>query len=103
MTMQAIEIMADSNRGVYIPQHFIESCADGWLNGIDADDIACVALGPDDNEQYWDAWVMVLDNASYTASNGDVYTLYQDGDLFAICFDKLTDEQRDNMGFNDND
>ena len=96
---QAIEIMADSARGVYIPQHFAESCADGWED-IAESDRATLLRGPDNNDWYWDSWDATLSHARYVADNGDVYTLHHDGDLFAVCHNKLTDEERENMGLN---
>ena len=95
MTMQAIEIMADSSRGQYIPQHFAESCADQWRQSIDQKDIDVLLAGPDD-DWYWDTWDRVLNNAQITI-DGYVYTLHHDGDLFAICHALLTDEERANL------
>ena len=88
--MEAIEIYADSSRGQYIPQYFAESYAEGW--NVSAEDIATLLRGPDE-EFYWDAWVSVLDSATFDTEEGQ-YILHQDGDLFAICIEKLTDEER---------
>jgi hypothetical protein len=33
--------------------------------------------------------------------NGKKYTLWQDGDLWAIAFDHLSDDEKENFGFDD--
>ena len=93
--MQAIEIYADSNRGVYIPQFFADTRADGW-HGISEENDAILKDGPD-NEWYWDTWVTVLANAYYLDDKGNKYTLYHDGDLFVICYEKMTEEEKTNL------
>lgn len=75
-----LALLLSDNRGIYIPQDFIE-CFD-W-EGIDEDDANVLSEGPD-HEDYWEAWDNVLNDAYYT--DGDkTFGLYQDGDLFAIC------------------
>lgn len=81
--MNNIEILADSARGVYIPQHFAETCEpEKW--GIDQDDIQTLLADPE-LEYYWDTWDWVLNNAERTDSSGNIWRLHQDGDLFAYC------------------
>lgn len=74
---------ADSARGVYIPQHFAESVNRDFLSGVNVDDLATLESGPD-AEWYWESWESVLDNARLTDSAGQIWTLYQDGDLWLI-------------------
>ena len=89
-----VEILADSNRGMYIPQHFAEACADRWEN-IMPDDLEVLLAGPD-NPEYWDAWASVLDTAQYM--DGDYrYILWQDGDLFAVCNARMTEQERQHI------
>jgi len=65
-------LYADSSRGIYIPQIFAQSIKRG-----------CVA-GPD-CEAYWDVWDGVLNDAELTdPTSGQVFTLFQDGDLWCI-------------------
>jgi hypothetical protein len=90
--MNNIELYADSNRGIYIPQHFIESCTEGW-SGISDENRAILAAGPE-HEHYWDAWESVLDSARFKLADGRVFSLHQDGDLWAIALDNLTDAER---------
>ena len=99
--LQAIEILADSSRGQYIPQYWAESKSDDWT-GFDADDIAILLAGPTHEyvtDAYWDVWAHVLENATCTltqdARNGAKqyeYRLHQgeSGDLFCVCEELMT-------------
>ena len=101
-------ILSDA-RGVYIPRDFVtddynelaeEHCAAWGMDEINRGSFeGCI--NPDD-EWYWDNWQYVLDNARYTEKEtGKVFTLYQDGDLWAICYDYMTEEERQNFGFDE--
>lgn len=79
--MDTIKCIIDSSRGIYIPQAFAEQF-EGW-HGIDPDDLAILLEGPD-HPDYWEAWDAVLSSASYADDDGHTWTLYQDGDLFAV-------------------
>lgn len=72
-------------RGVYIPQNFAESFADRVtsVSGVSAEEWAILEDGPD-NEQYWDVWTDVEQNAVITDENGVKYSIYQDGDCWLI-------------------
>lgn len=98
----AILILSDA-RGIYIPRDFvcddwngvdIEHC-DAW--GISLED-ATILQNPD-NEGYWETWNDVLNNAVYVDLEGNIFKLYQDGDLWGICYDKLTNEEKRNFSF----
>lgn len=98
--MNAVECLLDSNRGVYIPQNFAEEClgkGTTWT-GVSEEDRQILLAGPD-HEKYWDVWCDVLDTASIEV-NGHKYTLQigENGDLFAICPEKMTLEEQRNMG-----
>jgi len=98
--MSGISILLNDSRGVYIPQNFVE-CFDVTVWGFaeDDEDIATLLNGPED-EWYWDAWNNVLARAESTDSNGDVWMLSQDGDLFAYCEALMTeDEYADFFGY----
>jgi hypothetical protein len=93
----AIELLLDSARGVFIPQNFVESFSlVDWH--VSENDRAVLAKGPDDNECYWDVWDCVLNSAHYDY-NGKAWTLYQDGDLWAVCLDLMSEEEKSNFGF----
>lgn len=103
--MQAVILILSDARGVYIPRDFVvdnwneiaEEHCDKW--GIKQEDREILA--DPEHEHYWYAWDDVLGYAKFTSDNGDVYTLYQNGDLWGICFDKMTAEEKDNFGFED--
>lgn len=86
-----IKLLADSARGIYIPQYAESALCDGWVNW-DNETRAILACGPE-NPEYWDAWCEVLDRLEYTDNAGNVWRLYQDDDLFAVCSELLTDSE----------
>lgn len=91
--MSGIEILIGDHQGIYIPQQF--AGWQGWSN-IRKEDIEVLLEGPD-HDWYWDAWNDVLNDATYTDANGNVWHLYQDGDLFAFCEELMTDEEYENF------
>ena len=88
--MSGIEILLSDNRGIYIPQNFAEGFA-GW-SGINIEDLETIEKGPE-TEYYWEAWDSVLNDAFYVDKEGHHWRLYQDGDLFAICDELMTNEE----------
>lgn len=106
--MQAVIHILSDARGIYIPRDFLtdnhgdiarenclawgltEASESWWLNAADPD-----------AEGYWDAWSWVLDHAKFTTQDGDTYRLYQDGDLWGLCYERMTDEERSNFGFDE--
>lgn len=93
--LQAVELLMSDNRGVYIPRDFANECTIGW-SGVTDEQRA--ELQNVDGDSYWDIWDEVLNNAEYKTEQG-TWCLYQDGDLFAICYELMTDEEKENMGF----
>ena len=87
--MSGIEILMSDNRGVYIPRDFAEGF-DGW-SGINIEDLEILKKGPD-VDWYWEAWDNVLNDAFHNDKDGFTWRLYQDGDLFAICDQLMTNE-----------
>ena len=79
--MTTIKCIIDGAHGIYVPQAFVKRF-ENW-QGIDAEDLAILLEGPD-NRYYWDSWDYVLATASYKDDDGHTWTLYQDGDLFAV-------------------
>lgn len=104
MKNQNIILLLDSARGAFIPRDFI---TDG-LNNVDekhcsnwhinTDDALLLALGTD-LEWYWETWERVLNDAYFIADDGRKFTLHHDGDLWAICYESMTDEEKQNFGF----
>lgn len=79
---ERIELLLCDSRGVYIPRDFLEFDLDKWHIKLSEEDIA--ELQNPCNEWYWECWQSILDNAYYIDDKGDKWTLWQDGDLFAV-------------------
>ena len=90
--LQAINLLLSDCRGVKIPQDFYNNFdLEKWhikksyfLNN----------LNNYLSENYWKAWEEILNSAYYLDDNGDKFVLYQDGDLFGICYEIMTDSER---------
>jgi len=89
----AINLLLDSNRGIYIPQHFVNEF-DLPLFGIaeDGEDIKTLRAGPD-HQWYWGAW----DNILRHAETEDGGLLHHDGDLWLVYPERMTNEEHQNM------
>ena len=98
--MGAVVHLISDARGVFIPQNFVEmfNMAE-W--GLDPTSWAVnMCLGGPHADGYWDAWEELLAKAVY--KNGEyTYTLYQDGDLWAIDYERMTAEEKSNFGFDE--
>lgn len=96
--MSGLKLLISDSHGVYIPQHFVESFdKEQWhINQDDVDDCADPS-----NQIYWDAWDDILNKAYYIDEKENKWVLYQDGDLWAICYNLLTEEEKKNFGFID--
>lgn len=77
------ELLYDSNRGQYIPQHFAEDIDRSLLSGVNDTDLDELALGPD-YEGYWETWASVLDNARIQHPTLGMCWLHHDGDLWLV-------------------
>lgn len=86
-----INLLVSSAHGVYVPQAFVERYDLSLWNGIRDEDIETIKAGPD-HEWYWDSWNDILNSATYS-HDGREYRLHQDGDLWAICAEQMTDEE----------
>jgi len=101
--MEAVILILSDARGVYIPRDFVtdnhgeidsEHCAAWGIKEADAE-----VLKDPEHDQYWDAWECVLNYAKYTDNTGNVYTLHQDGDLWGVCYEKMTQAEREGFFF----
>jgi hypothetical protein len=84
----AINLLVSDSHGVYVPQAFREKFDLALWDGIRDNEIEAIEAGPD-HEWYWEAWNDILNSATYT-QDGDTYRLWQDGDLWAICYERMT-------------
>jgi hypothetical protein len=83
MEMKEPILFCDGASGQYIPQRFANEVKRDAISGIDLADLDYLAEGPD-QEWYWDTWITVCDNAAVTDTDGTVYHLYQNGDLWLL-------------------
>ena len=97
--LPAVILLCDACHGIYIPSIFIESIEgiQEWKNISNYDK---EQLKNSDNENYWHSWDNVLSKAEFT-KDGNTWRLHQDGDLWLLCYELMTDEQKQNFGFND--
>lgn len=95
----AVILFCSDSSGIYIPQRFAEEIKRECLFNVSDEDLA--DLSDPNNEWYWDTWDRVTNNAIIKNSQGDDYILWQDGDLWLLCPDRMTDEERSNFGFED--
>ena len=96
--MEAVQLLLSDNRGIYIPKNFYNDFdLEKWnVSNIDLSDLDNVY-----SDGYWDTWNIVLNNSFFISENGDKFNLYQDGDLWAVCYDKLTKGDKESLGFED--
>ena len=87
--MSGITILVSDHNGIHIPRMFAERF--DW-SGADIDDLNLVSKGPD-HEWYWEAWESILRDAFHVDREGHHWKLHQDGDLFAICDELMTNEE----------
>ena len=98
--MENVILLLDSARGIYIPRDFVESVnfgEDGWqgVSGAERE-----VLSDPENEGYWETWDTVLGFARYVdKSSGKVYNLHHDGDLWAVCYAHMSEEEKRNFGW----
>lgn len=85
------QLFLSDARGIYIPRDFAECVYRDKVTGVTDEDYAILA-NPE-HEWYWEAWTEVLDNARITDTDGTVYTLYQDGDLWLVPEDMEWDDR----------
>ena len=98
--LQSINLLWCEERGIYIPRDFYQSyCKDmeSVFDGLNT--VSMAELDNPENEGYWDTWNDALDRLSYTCPDGNVFKLYQDGDLWLICYELMTNEEKINFGF----
>lgn len=98
---KSIILLLDGVRGQYIPRDFAQIIQREYIQGVSLELLE--SLAKDDAaeyDEYWDNWHSVLDNAKILF-NGVEYTLHHDGDLWLINFEAMTEQEREDFGFND--
>jgi hypothetical protein len=97
-SVNSIELLLSDARGQYIPRDFVEGFDLSLWSGINSDDIE-ICKDPE-NEWYWDAWEQIVSKAEFH-KDGHVWRLHQGGDLWAYCYELMTEDEKGNWGFND--
>ena len=96
--MQNIECIVDSRHGVFVPMVFAQTVNRSLLSGVSGETLDYLAKEESvEDVDFWDVWDSVLNNARIT-HNGKIYHLHQDGDLFAIDWDNLTEDESEAFG-----
>ena len=97
----SIILFLDSARGQYIPRDFAQTIKREYIKGVSLELLESLAKNDSaEYDDYWDDWHFVLDNAKILF-NGAEYTLHHDGDLWLVNFDAMTEQEREDFGFND--
>lgn len=81
------KLILDSCRGIYIPRDFATIADPKFIKDFEKfrEDIE-ICKNPE-HEHYWEAWQNILNNMQINLmGNGVFYSLYQDGDLFAVIY-----------------
>lgn len=89
--MNAVHLLIDGCNGQYCAQRFAENFDLTLWSGIDPEEIGILLIGPD-HPDYWETWDDVMSNASFT-HDGHTWTLTQDSDVWALCKEKMTNEE----------
>lgn len=95
--MNNIEILLSDSHGIFIPNIFYTEFD---LKKWNVSHIDLTSLSDCEDEDYWETWENVL-NTAYFVLNGKIYNLHQDGDLLAICYDDLSEDEKLNLGLDD--
>lgn len=86
-------LLLDGCRGSTIPEAFATEFDHALWRGVNLGDVEECALGPGAPE-YWEAWENILSTATLVDTDGNVWTLWQDGDLWAVCDTLLSEDSR---------
>lgn len=76
-----MELLIDSNRGVYIPQIFAENYLFMLANKGEIDKEVLSDISSFENEFYWESWDEILNNAIIKFGN-EIGYLYHNEDLW---------------------
>lgn len=92
-----IILFVDSHHGAYIPKVFVEMINRDYWQPISDYDEKILMAGPDvdDSCEYWEVWHKFIDGSQFlTDQDGHKWFLHQDGDVFLMCEEKMTDQEK---------
>ena len=99
--MQNVECIVNGAHGVYVPRVFAQTVNRGAMSGVSVETLEYLAKDESvEDDWFWEEWDSVLNNARIT-HNGKIYHLHQDGDLFAIDWDNLAEDESEVFGLKD--
>ena len=99
--ISGVKLLISDQDGIYVPRtfarnfHLLRSNVDtelGW-KGISEWEEQTLLAGPTDSD-YWEAWQSVLGHATFIDLAGNEWILFQDGDLFGLCPELMTAEEK---------
>lgn len=101
---EGLQLLVNSAAGIYVPQKFVENFnINQWVPPTPEMEEAYNILLRGPEEDFYDhAWVEILDEAEATVEwEGEQYAfvLHQDGDLWAVCGELMTNDEWENFGF----
>lgn len=92
------KLLLSDAHGIYLPETFSLQYSNRFWNIEDHDpDLVTIQAGPE-AEYYWESWDAILDKA-WAVVDGIKYTLYQEGDLFAVAWNEMADESESAVYF----
>jgi len=91
MITSNIVLLLSDCRGTNIPHDFVTGFKlESWIGIRDEDIESCQDIT---HEHYWEAWDSIMSSARYVNPEGKIYSLHQDGDLFCVAWDDLSDDE----------
>ena len=96
---KSIILFLDGARGQYIPRDFARTIKRKHVQGVSLELLERLAKeNSNESEFYWEEWETVLNNAKIVF-DGAEYTLHNDGDLWLINYEAMTEQEREDFGF----
>lgn len=95
MSAGGVLLLVDSSHGVYTPRELFSRFPDIEWSGITQEDIKICSTP--DNPDYWEAWDRIVHDAFFSDASGNTWRLFHEGDLFAVCFELMSDETYFNL------
>jgi hypothetical protein len=93
IAMSGLTLLITDASGIYIPKEFCNRFApESWGLSEDMAEWHICSMGPD-TEWYWESWDEIVSRASHKDANGHIWSLHQDGDVWAVCVELMTDEE----------
>ena len=99
---EAVTLLLSDSRGVYIPRDFTQEFKLEMF-GFTNERIEYYKKelsNPWKNEHYWEVWEELINNAVLTQDEKEFY-LYQEGNLWLLCYDEMSEDEKENFGMSE--